>query len=114
MSTWIVQLSLVVLFALSCGALVAAWLRDRLGTAAIVLLAVAIAVWIVAFVAISTQYRHADQFATCDTDCGPIQYVSAVAFIAPPLLISLAALGMLVARGSRLRARRSLSRENHV
>jgi hypothetical protein len=112
MSTWIVQFVVVALFALTCGALAAAWMRGRLGVAAIALLVVAVAVWAAAFVAIGSRFHGADQFATCDDECSSVHYVSAVAFIAPPLLISLAALGMLVSRGSRWRARRA-AHQNH-
>jgi len=71
------------------------------------------AVWIGAFVGIAKGFRGADEFATCLDDCGPIHYVSAVAFIAPPLLIALAALAMLVSRGQRWRTRRALAQQNH-
>ena len=113
MSTWVVQVVVVALFALSCGALVAAWMRGRLGVAAIVLFVAALGAWAAAFAAIATEYRGANDFATCDPDCSTIHYFSAVAFIAPPLLISLAALAMLVTRGTRWRARRATARENH-
>jgi hypothetical protein len=110
MSTWIVQVVLVALFALTCGALAAAWLRGRLGTAAIVLFAVALGVWALAFVAITTGFRDANNFATCDESCTTVHYVATVAFIAPPLLIALSGLAMVVARGSRWRLGRA--REN--
>jgi hypothetical protein len=58
-------------------------------------------------VAIGTGYHDADGFATCGQDCSTVQYVSAIAFLAPPLLISLAALGMLVALSARRLRRRS-------
>ena len=112
MSTWVVQSAVVVLFALTCGVLAAAWLKGRLGVAAIALLVAAVAIWALAFVAIGTGFHGADDFATCGDTCSTIHYVSALAFVAPPLLISLAALGMLVSRGSRWRARRTASREN--
>lgn len=113
MSTWIVQVVIVALFALTCGVLAAAWMRGRLGAAALVVFAVAVVAWIAAFVAITSEFRGANDFATCGDDCRTVHYVSAVAFIAPPLLISLAALAMLVSRGLRWRARRSLAHENH-
>ncbi len=113
MSTWIVQVVIVALFALTCGALAAAWMRGRLGVAAIALLGVAVAVWVAAFAAIATEFHGANNFATCDSDCTTVHYVSAIAFIAPPLLIALAALAMLVSRGSRWRARRA-AHENHA
>lgn len=111
MSTWVVQVGVVALFALTCGALAAAWMRGRLGVAAIALFAVALVVWVVAFVAITSEFREANDFATCDANCSTVHYVSAVAFIAPPLLIALAALAMLVARGDRWRLRRA--KEHH-
>jgi hypothetical protein len=113
MSTWVVQVVIVTLFALTCGALAAAWMRGRLGVAAIVLLAVAVVVWAAAFAAIATEFHGANDFATCQDACTTVHYVSAVGFIAPPLLISLAALGMLVSRGSRWRERRA-AHENHI
>jgi hypothetical protein len=113
MSTVVVQLTVVALFALTCGALVAAWMRGRLGAAAIVLFVVALVAWVAAFVAIATEFHDANNFATCESDCSAVHYVSAIAFLAPPLLIALAALAMLVTRGSRWRARRATARENH-
>jgi len=113
MSTWIVQVVIVVLFAATCGALAAAWMRGRLGVASIALLGIAALVWAAAFVAIATEFHGANDFATCGDDCTGVHYLSAVAFIAPPLLISLAALAMLVSRGSRWRARRA-AHENHA
>jgi hypothetical protein len=111
MSTWVVQVAVVALFALTCGALAAAWLRRRLGTAAIALFVAALAFWALAFAAIATEFRDANNFATCDESCTAVHYVAAVAFIAPPLLIALAGLAMIVARGSRWRLGRA--RENH-
>jgi hypothetical protein len=112
MSTWVVQVVIVVLFALTCGALAAAWMRGRLGVAAIALFAAAFAVWVGAFAAIGSGFHGANDFASCVDTCTAVHYVSAVAFIAPPLLISLAALAMLVSRGSRWRERRA-AHENH-
>lgn len=113
MSTWVVQVVIVALFALTSGALAAAWMRGRLGAAAIGLFAAALVVWLAAFVAITQQFHGANDFATCQDACTAVHYVSAVGFIAPPLLISLAALAMLVSRGSRWRERRA-AHENHT
>ena len=113
MSTWVVQVVIVALFALTCGALAVAWMRGRLGAAAIGLFAAALIVWIAAWVAITQRFYGADDFATCQDACTAVHYVSAVGFIAPPLLISLAALGMLVSRGARWRERRA-AHENHA
>jgi cytochrome bd-type quinol oxidase subunit 2 len=111
MSTTVVQVLVVVLFALTCGALAAAWTRGRLGRAAIALLVLALVAWIASFVAIVSDVGNADEFATCDANCAPMHYATAVAFIASPLLFALAGLAMIVARSSRLRLRRT--RENH-
>jgi hypothetical protein len=111
MSEWVVQVAVVALFALACGALAVAWLRGRLGTAAIVLFSLALASWVLAFAAITTEVGDANDFATCTTSCTSVHYLAAIAFIAPPLLIALAALAMIVARGSRWRLGRA--RENH-
>ena len=112
MSTWVVQVTVVALFALTSGALAIAWMRGRLGVASLVLFGLALAVWITAFLAITKGFHGANDFATCGDECGAIHYLSAIAFIAPPLLISLAALAMLVSRGLRWRARRP-AHENH-
>jgi hypothetical protein len=113
MSTWVVQVVIVALFALTCGALAAAWMRGRLGVAAIALFAAAVVVWVGAVVAVGSGFHGANDFATCQDACTAVDYLSAVAFIAPPLLISLAALGMLISRGSRWRERRA-AHENHT
>ena len=47
----------------------------------------------------------------CDANCAPIHYVTAVAFLGAPLLLALAGLAMVIARGSRWRLRKT--RENH-
>lgn len=107
MSTWVVQLTVVAVFALTCGVLAAAWLRGRLGLAALVVLVAAVASWVAAFAAIASEYHRANEFATCRDDCGAVHYVSAIVFLAPPLLIALAALAMLVARTTRWRERRA-------
>jgi hypothetical protein len=113
MSTWVVQVAIVAIFALVCGALAAAWMRGRLGVAAITLFTLAAVTWAAAFVAIAARFHGADEFATCGSECSTVHYASAIAFVAPPLLISLAALAMLVSRGTRWRARRSAAHENH-
>ena len=112
MSTWVVQVTVVALFALTSGALALAWMRGRLGVASLVLFGLALVVWIAAFLAITKEFHGANNFATCSDECGAIHYLSAIAFIAPPLLISLAALAMLVSRSLHWRARRP-AHENH-
>jgi hypothetical protein len=112
MSTWVVQVAIVGIFALVCGVLAVAWMRGRLGIAAIALFTLAVVTWAAAFAAIATEFHGANSFATCDSECSTVHYAWAVAFIAPPLLISLAALAMLVSRGSRWRARRAAAHEN--
>lgn len=111
MSTLAVQVAVVALFALMCGVLVLAWQRGRLGLAAVLLFTAALTVWVLELAALVTQYRDADGFATCSEDCTTVHYVSALAFLAPPLLIALSAAAMLVAMGRRILVRRSNARE---
>ncbi len=113
MSPGIVQLTIASLFALTCGVLALAWMRGRLGLAAVVLLVVAVAAWILGFVIISTDYGDASEFATCGDSCSAVHYASAVLFIGPPLFMALAALALLIVRGTRWRARRA-AREGQV
>ena len=112
MSTAGVQIGVVALFALTCGALAAAWTRGRLGAASIALFVVASLIWVASFAAIVSGYHDADGFASCSDDCSTVQHISAVGFLAPPLLISLSALGMLVAIGRRRWLRRRSIDEN--
>jgi hypothetical protein len=107
MSTGAVQVALVVLFAFVSGLLALAWMRGRLGAAAIVLFLVSCALWAVAIVLVSTGAGGADAFATCQSDCTAVHYLTSLAFLAPPLLIALSAFAMIVSRGLRWRARRS-------
>ena len=97
MSTWVVQVAVVALFALACGALTLGWLRGRLGRAAIVLFGVALAIWVAAFLAIAAELRGANDFATCDANCAPVHYVRSTVWSAAPSRAVAAA----------------LSRENH-
>ncbi len=113
MSTWVVQVAIVALFALVCGALAAAWMRGRLGVAAIALFTSPSSTGPPRSRRSRRSSTAPNEFATCDSECGTVHYASAIAFIAPPLLISLAALAMLVSRGSRWRARRATAHENH-
>ena len=104
---WLVYLALGALFVLVGGLLVGAWARGRLGTAAVVVFALALALWAVDFAAISSGYRDADGFFDCGEACTGVHFSTAVGFLAPPLLISTAALGALVALRQRRRGRPS-------
>jgi 1,4-dihydroxy-2-naphthoate octaprenyltransferase len=112
MSTAWIQIGVVALFAVMCGALAAAWLRGRLGVAAIALFVVACLIWVAAVAAIVSGYHDADGFLDCRDDCSSVQYASAVGFLAPPLLISLSAFGMIVVVGQRRRRRRSINEDD--
>jgi hypothetical protein len=114
MSTAAVLIGVASLFALACGALAAAWPRGRLGATAIALFIVACAIWVAAFAAIVSGYRDADGFVDCNESCSSVQHLSAIGFLAPPLLISLSAFGMIVAVGRRRRLRRRSIDENHA
>lgn len=113
MSTAWVQVGVVALFALTCGGLAVAWLRGRLGTAAIALFVVACVIWIGAFAAIVTGYHDADGFVDCGDGCSSVHYFSAIGFLAPPLLISLAGLAMIVVLARRIRLKRRLADRSH-
>ncbi len=103
--TWLVYLALGALLLVAGGVLVGGWARGRLGTAAVVVLIVAVAVWVADFAAISSGYRDADGFFDCGDACTGVHFSTAVGFLAPPLLISAAALGALVALRQRRRGR---------
>jgi hypothetical protein len=114
MSTALVQIGVVALFVLMCGALAVAWRWGRLGAGAVALFVVACVIWVAAFAAIVSGFRDADGFVDCRDDCSTVHYFSALGFLAPPLLISLSALGMIVAVAQRRRLRRRAISENHA
>lgn len=114
MSSAAVLIGVASLFLIAGGVLAAAWPRGRLGVAAIALFVVACSIWIAAFAAIVSGYRGADGFVGCEQSCTSVQHLSAIGFLAPPLLISLSALGMLVAVGRRRQLRRRSIDENHA
>jgi hypothetical protein len=104
---WLVYVALGALFALAGGLLVGAWARGRLGAAAVAVFVLAVALWAIDFAAISSGYRDADGFFDCGEACTGVHFSTAVGFLAPPLLISIAALGALVALSQRRRTRQS-------
>ncbi len=104
--SWRVLVAVVALSALTCGVLAAAWTRGRLGVVSISLFVASVVVWALDFAAVSSGYHDADGFVDCGDGCSSVHYVSAVGFLAPPLLISLSALAMLVVLGRRRRTRR--------
>ena len=114
MSTAAVLIGVASLFVLACGALAAAWPRGRLGATAIALFVVACSIWVAAFAAIVSGYRDADGFVGCSESCSSVHHLSAIGFLAPPLLISLSAFGMIVAVGRRRQLRRRAIDENHA
>jgi Na+/proline symporter len=103
---WRVLVAVVALFALTCGVLAAAWTRGRLGVVSVSLFVVSVVVWALDFAAVSSGYHDADGLFDCRESCTGVHYVSAFGFLAPPLLISLSALAMLVLLVRRRRARR--------
>ena len=107
MNDTVVQLVLVGVFALACGALALAWMQRRLGLAAAVLFSLALAVWVLDFAAIAAGVGGADDFLDCGDDCSSFHYSVVVGFLAPPLLIALASLAGIVVLEQRRRARRA-------
>ena len=106
MNDAVIQVLLVALFALSCGLLTLAWMRRRLVLAATVLFAVALAVWVLDFLVIVSGFGGADGFVECAGECTSFHYSVVVGFLAPPLLIALAAFAGIVVLEQRRRARR--------
>jgi hypothetical protein len=106
---WVVLLAVASLGLLSCGLLVAAWTRQRLGVVATVLLALALGVWALDLLAVTSGYGDADGFVDCGDFCTTTQRVAAVGFVAPPLLVALAAGGVLVALIARVRRKRRVA-----
>jgi len=104
--SWRVLVAVVAVFALTCGVLAAAWTRGRLGVVSISLFVASVVVWALDLAAVSSGYHDADGLFDCGHGCSSVHYVSAVGFLAPPLLISLSALAMLVVLGRRRRTRR--------
>ena len=103
---WIVVLAVVSLAALTGGLLVFAWSRRRLGLASAVAFVLALVLWVAAFAAVSSGYRDADGFVDCGESCTGVHLAASLGFVAPPLLISVSAAGMLVALVVRARRRR--------
>ena len=107
MNDALVQVLLIALFALSCGALSLAWMQRRLGLAAGILFGIALTVWVVDFAVIAAGVGDADSFAACTEECSGVHYSVVVGFLAPPLLIALASVAGIVAIEQRRRARRA-------
>jgi uncharacterized membrane protein YfcA len=103
---WVVWLALVSLVLLALGLLAGAWTRRRLGLASVALFGLALAAWVGDLVVIASDVRDADGFVDCGDNCTAMHRLAALGFVAPPLLVSLAAGGMLVALVARGRARR--------
>jgi hypothetical protein len=104
---WIFVFALVSLTALTGGVLLLAWSRHRLGLVSVVAFVAAVCFWIAAFAAASSGYRDADAFAGCGESCTGVHLATGLGLVAPPLLIALAAGGMLVALLSRARRKRA-------
>jgi hypothetical protein len=91
---------------LTVGVLAAAWTRGRLGLVSAVVFLFAVGAWVADLAAIASDFRDADGLLDCADACTATQRLAALGFVAPPLLISLAAAGMLVALVARGRRRR--------
>jgi hypothetical protein len=102
---WTVLLAFVSVLALIGGLLVLAWRRGRLGTASAILFVLAVAAWAADFLAITSGFGDADGFVDCRDSCTLTHRVAVLGFVAPPLLISVAAAGMALALLARRRRR---------
>jgi hypothetical protein len=103
---WLVYIALAAVFLLVCGLLAAASLRGRLGSSAAALFVLALAIWVLAAAAVASGFHDADGFVDCREDCTGVHYATAFGLLSPPLLVSVAATGMIVAIIGRRRARR--------
>jgi hypothetical protein len=103
---WVVYLALGSVVLIVLGLLAWAWTRGRLGPASAALFVLAVAFWVADLVAVTSGVRDADGFVDCGDDCRPAHRLAALGFVAPPLLISLSAAGMIVALVARGRRRR--------
>ena len=107
MNDALVQVLLVALFALSCGALSLAWMQRRLGLAAAILFGVALAVWVRRLRRDRRGRRRRGRLRRLTEECSGVHYSVVVGFLAPPLLIALASFAGIVALEQRRRARRA-------
>ena len=82
-------------------------MQKRLGLGAAILFAVAFTIWVVDFAAVASGFGGADSFVVCTEECTSMHYSVVVGFLAPPLLIALAAFAGIVALEQRRRARRA-------
>jgi len=103
---WVVLLALGSLVLITLGLLAAAWTRGRLGLASGAVFILALTAWVADLAAVTSGFRDADGFVDCGDFCTPTHRLAAFGFVAPPLLISLSAGGMLVALVARGRRRR--------
>jgi hypothetical protein len=103
---WVFLLALGSLVLIAFGVLTAAWARGRLGLASGAVFVLALTAWVLDFVAITSDYRDADGFVDCGDFCTTTHRLTALGFVASPLLLSLSAGGMLVALVARGRRRR--------
>lgn len=103
---WTVYVAIASVVVLGGGVLAGAWVRGRLGLVASGMFVVAVLVWVLAFAAVASGFNDADGFVDCREACTGTHYSAAVGVLAPPLLISLSAAGMVVALVRRSRARR--------
>jgi hypothetical protein len=77
------------------GALLLAWRHRRLGIAFVVLTAVMVFVWVLAYAAISRDYRDADGWVDCWPNCTAYQNAVGGTFILGPAMFVL--LGLFAA-----------------
>lgn len=105
---WTLVLAFASLLVLTVGLLALAWRRRRLGVASFALLVLAAVAWGLAVVAITTGVDDADGFIDCRRDCTLTHRLTALGLVAPPLLVSIAAGGMMIALVARARARPSM------
>jgi hypothetical protein len=109
---WIVQLALLSIVAIVCGALAYAWTRGRLGVVSAGVFVLAVVAWVLDFAAVTSGFRDAEGFVDCARACTPTHRLAALGFVGPPLLVAIAAAGMAIALFVRARRRRLAMSQN--
>jgi hypothetical protein len=102
---WSVYLAIAAAFLLAVGLLLAAAVRGRLAVSSLALLVVAVSVWVLGGIAVASGFHDADGFVDCRSACTGVHHAAAFGLLAPPLLIAVAAAGLIWALVGRRRAR---------
>jgi hypothetical protein len=99
-------ITLALLVGLTCFVVWHGYRNRRLARNAVIWLAILAALWVLAAVAISTDWRDADGYVDCWPHCMRVQQTVGVLFWIAPVAAALTAISALVASLARRRQRR--------